>query len=353
MPHHPLSCSQAQAALAEIDSLATAFDEAYEEAVKTRNLSQARTLLTELELKVATLREGLVSPLERELNLKEQYASQRDILAKNGMLERLPSGEQGITGIDGKKYPIPSYEVIRGVMQEKRGMLEKKASQGFTKLLLVPFGMELDDMKGRYGAALVRHHTEGKLFAAKEKDSDPDVPLPLDTNTPVWAWDQYASADVNGKLVYDPKEFSANHGGRTKTELLQEGKAWRVSFVESDPIIPREGRGKEIGGRKQIEANQTPRDYLRATGNGIQDHESGTTPEDWLIEAMTLLEEKNQVLDDYQGNGSVSYQTGAYFSGSGNVPSAYWSRGVQRARLGRSDPTPRDVNFGARSAVRV
>ena len=84
---------------------------------------------------------------------------------------------------------------------------------------------------------------------------------------PVWVWDEYESADENGKLVYDPKEFSENHGGKTKAEILAaaQGKsspAWRIVMIEADPNIPRAGKGKQVGGRARIEANKTPKEYL-------------------------------------------------------------------------------------------
>ena len=50
------------------------------------------------------------------------------------------------------------------------------------------------------------------------------------------------------------------------------------------------------------------------------------TPEDQLMYAITHLEETNQVIDDYKGKGSISYQVGAFFPASGGVPNAYWSR---------------------------
>ena len=71
------------------------------------------------------------------------------------------------------------------------------------------------------------------------------------------------------------------------------------------------------------------------------------------MQAISYLEEKNQVIDDYQGKGSITYNTGAYFPGSGDVPGAYWSRGDRQADLDRDVPTNRDGDIGARSAVRV
>ena len=83
---------------------------------------------------------------------------------------------------------MPSYQEIRNLIREKKDVLEKKAKQGFTKLLIVPFGMKLDDLVGKYKALILRHKAENKLLATKEKDIDPDEPLDLNMSEPVWVW---------------------------------------------------------------------------------------------------------------------------------------------------------------------
>lgn len=351
MPRESLSCNEAQTALAEINSLKTEFDRALEDVIKTGELERARTLRSGLESRMRELRESFISPVERKLDVKHQYESQRRVLESAGILERLPSGEQGIRGA----YPMPSYQEIRNLIREKRDVLEKKAEQGFTKLLIVPFGMKLDDLVEKYKELLLKHKAEEKLFATKERDSDPDVLLDLDTNEPVYRWSEYRGADQSGKLIYDPKEFSQNHGGKTKSQILagRAGQAWRVILVEADPNIPPSGAGKDVGGRKRLEANKTPNEYLAMIGEGQYKDEYGTTPEEWLMQAITMLEEKNQVIDDYQGNGKITYNTGGYFPASGSVPSAYWLRDNRQAYLYRLGPTDRGGGIGARSAVRV
>jgi hypothetical protein len=124
-------------------------------------------------------------------------------------------------------------------------------------------------------------------------------------------------------------------------------------MIEVDPNIPRAGKGKPVGARPRIEANKTPKEYLEAIGTGEYQNESGMTPEEWLMQAITTLEEKNQVIDDWRGKGSIAYNTGAYFQASGGVPSACWSRDLQQAFLDGDGPTDRSDVIGARSAVRV
>src|SRR3990170_1643465 len=67
-------------------------------------------------------------------------------------------------------------------------------------------------------------------------------------------------------------------------------------------------------------------EYLKAIQKEpIYAYEQGITPEDQLAYAILHLEQTDQVIDDWQGNGSLSYQLGAYFI-SGKVPSASWDR---------------------------
>ena len=358
MSDENLSCSEAQSALENIKSLKREFDRAFEDAVRTGHLEHANKLRSDLESHVRNLRESLITPIELKLDLKNQYESQRNILKNAGILEQLSSNESGIFGIDGKEYPMPSYQAIRDLVREKKDVLDKKAEQGFTRLLVVPFGMRLDDLILQYRAMLLRHKLEDKLFGTKEKESDSDEPLDLDVNDQVWIWAEYREADVNGKLVYDPKGFNRNHGGKTKKDILAaaQGKlspVWRVILIESDPNIPREMKGIEIGGRHRIETNRAPNEYLALIGRNEYKDETGMTPEEWLVQAISYLEENNQVIDDCKGRGSIAYNTGAYFPASDSVPCAYWFRSNRQAFLNGREPTSRFGSIGARSVVRL
>jgi hypothetical protein len=244
-------------------------------------------------------------------------------------------------------------------MKDKAEMLKTKIDQGFTELLIVPFGMKLDNLIEKYKKVILKHHKEGKLFATKKDPTDPDEPLKLDTKQPIYAWDNYKNADTEGKLVYYPKEFTTeNHQGKTKQELLNEEKqGFHILLVEDLPNIHREGNGLSTGleiKRNQLEAGQTPNEYLEKIQTEEQyQNEQGQTPEDQIAYAIYYLEKHNQVIDDYSGKGSASYQLGAYFSASGNVPRSCWSRGGRRVVLYGGSPGDRSSGDGARSGVRV
>ena len=307
------------------------------------------------------------SGAELEPSLQEQYESQVEIMQKFGMLETLESGELGIKGIDGKEYAIPTQMEIVEKMEASKELVERKQEQGFTRLLLVPFGMKIDDLAETYKQAILKHHQEGKLFATKKNPDDSLEPLELDESQPLWKWDGYNNADATGELVYNPKEFSENHKGQTKQEILAKQGGWQVLFIEDMPNIPRDNP-KTKGGRTQIDTSgssikkyikggentPSPAEYLNALSKeSAYNGESGMTPEAQLAYSIIHLEETDQVIDDYRGNGSVSYQIGAYFPSSGDVPSAYWGRGNRRASLDGYRPGDRSGNCGVRPAVRI
>jgi len=292
------------------------------------------------------------------LRIKEQWNAQVRILSKLGILETFPDSKQlGIRGIDGKEYPVPRPEEIQARLEANREMVLAKMEQGFTKIVMMPFGYPLDSLSEKYKGTILRHHKEGKLFATKEKPTDPDEPLELDVDQPLYRWEEgYSHADTEGKIVYFPKEFSGRHDGKTKKELLDPdpANAWQIWLVEDMPNIPREGKGKEIGGRRQLETNKSSTEYLKLL-QAKPEHkgEVGLTPETDLMYAITHLEETNQVINDYQGKGSLSFQVGAYFPSSGLVPLSYWDRDDRQAYFDGDDPSARSSSYGVRVGVRV
>ena len=338
-----------------LKTLKQEFDLAYTEAASTGDLAKTKQLKAELEQKIEAL-QNKVWPFEalRQKELKEQYESQKNILERLGILKKLSSGADGLLGIDNKEYGLPSYAEISRSLRQSREWLKTKTEQGFNQLLIVPFGLSLDDLIEKCRQVILRHHQAGQLLAAKENPADPDEPLELDESQPFSFWDDYQNADINGKLVYFPEEFSQNHRGKTKKEVLKKQGGWTVLLLENLPNLPRRGQGKEIKGRKQLEADQTPNQYLETLKTGASyENETGMTPEEQIIYAIKHLEQTNQVIDDYQGKGSASFQMGAYFPADGAVPIVYWYRDLRRASLYRNFPGDSSSDFGVRGAVRV
>ncbi len=300
--------------------------------------------------------EESTQPLSELLRLKEQYELQRNILFRTTVVgQLLGRDELGFVGIDGKEYPIPSYGEIEKLVKEREGLLTQKAGQGFVKLILVPIGMRLGVLIEKYKQSLLTHLREGALFATKKTLDDPDEPIDLDGDKPVWVWDGFVEADANDMLFYYPQQYSPqSHGGKTKHELLAGGKAWNVLLIEYLPNIPRGGAGETINGRKQLEAGRSPREYLKMIQTDpMYANEQGFCIEDQLIYAITHLEETNQIMNDWEGNGSSAYQLGAYMVDGDSVPVVSYGRGYTRAGIVRLGVDFHGPIYGPRTSINI
>ena len=280
-------------------------------------------------------------PFESFLSLELPQQFEREI----GMLERAGLIENGgIIGIDGKFYAVPTLDDVLRRANEKREILQEKFKQGFTRLQIIPFALPLSKFHAAAERAVKEHHANKKLFAPKKSPTDPDEQLQLDTNEPVWRWNDLKGADTNQNLKYYPDKFDPEqHGGKTKQVVITSGlhgitNGFQFQLVEDDVNIPRAGANITIGGRTRIEAGKTGHEYLANIGTGQYAHESGRTYEAWYTRLLSQLNEKDEVIDDWQGNGSASLLTGNYMPASGGVGVAYWNRGNRRAEVGWRSP---------------
>ena len=363
--------------------------------LSTPDLAQLATLLERFEyLLVHKEPQESTDPLEyaeKYYHLREQYTYQVSLLEQVGILK-----EGVIIGIDGQEYFIPTLEQIASRLFERREILTTKRDQGFVKLLLVPFGMSLDDL-----------YKILEQFLLGYKQTHPD--FDLDEDDPLFIWPDCVGADRNNSFVYYPESFDEwNHGGRTKFQILKEqnesfisGRRWTLPptagsatggtasvgvvggngtgdgaetpgwtihlFQPSDLLhpnssgfahIPREGEGTPKGDkvpRPPLEAGNTPGEYLftlrKSSGNKDfpYSQESGMTPEDWIMAFMIHLEETGKPLDnDGSPKESVNFCLGAFFSSDDFIPGAYWIR--QSVYVGSCSNTPA-VDFGVRTSV--
>jgi hypothetical protein len=316
---------------------------------------------------------------EKHYHLSEQYNRQVSLLEQSGILK-----DGHIEGIDGERYPVPTLEQITERIFERREELSPKHDQGFTKLLLVPFGMSLNTLLDTL-----------KHFILSYKQQHPD--FELETDNPLWILGGYQGADTatnpdgSPVLVYHPTSFDPdNHQGKSKAQILEEQSVtpgsfpgWTIHFLQpsnpKDPNspgiapIPRKGKGTSHGqdpsfpldlstpSRPDLEAGQTPKKYLSLfqsshTNPDSSYHlETGLTLEDWIMAFMTHLQETGQPLDNYAtGTQSVCFLTGAFFpSSTPFVPLTYWNRVHRRVYLDRDDSGYQGSVDGSRSSVMI
>jgi len=302
--------------------------------------------------------------LGERLKIKDQWERQVKILVEAGIIEILPGkNDLGIVAIDGQEYPLPIFETdpnspeyprpdnifLKLQNPETRRILETKSKQGFTKMLLVPFGAPLSLIIDRYKRAILKHH-ENKTLQATNGDT-----LALDEQQPVYVWEEYEHADENGQLVYYPKKLDKNnHQGQTKEELIKANEVWQILFVEDLPDLPAQGQGQTLNRRKQLEANRSANDYLKTLQTDpLYQAEQGLTPESWLAYALTQLKETNQVVDDYRGQGKASLLISSFFPESGFVPDAYWLRDDRQVALAGDGPVDQGGDGGCRASVMI
>lgn len=297
-----------------------------------------------------------------EKSIKEQLDAQRMAYEQAGVLQKLSSGMMGIKGIDGKEYPFPTIEDVMARGKDKMDLLQKKAQQGFTKLLVVPFAMPLKELMEKYKMlCLDLYKKKGKFFAPKKNAGDADEMLEYAGEAdPFYAWEEYFEGDKTGNIVYMQKKLAAEgHGGMTKMQLLDMGKdmkgaGWDMVMLEDMANIPRKGMGKEVGGRKQFETTMTPGWYLeQLMTNPMYAGESGMSPEDFLANALVTLATTHSVLNDWQGHGGVEYLIGALFVKQMKVGTACWRRAYKRTGMAALGPDVVDDYYAIRPVVRV
>src|SRR3989338_11327460 len=168
MPNSPI-CTNLRASLETLRSLKQDFHIAYDSAVSSgtpEDVQKVQDLKHLLETQTRELQKS-VNKLEAEhlYDLKAQYKSQVTLLQRTGLIAtKINIDETGkvqevfcMRDIHGNEYPVPSYETLVEHLAEQKELRRTKADQGFTKFLLVPFGMSLDQMIHMFRAYLLNY----------------------------------------------------------------------------------------------------------------------------------------------------------------------------------------------------
>jgi hypothetical protein len=300
-----------------------------------------------------------VFPVERE------YVRCVSALNHTGMLAHLPKSESsGVIGIDGKEYPLPTQAQVAALFAHNRELVGRKVPQGFDRLELTPMAVPISFLIDRMKAAILKHTAQGKIYQTRRSPSDPLIPVCVNTEKHVWPWDTLIQALDTDELVYFPQEYSSHHRGQTKSEVLNNGRmcavpGWSVGLVESSPIMPQQGRGKTLGGRRQLEIGSSPREYLRTLQTQAYQGETGKTLEDFITKFLTHLNTTNEISNDRVDDNAL-WCLGQYVKyveqvKSDLVPTGWWHRDFGRVRLDAHRPGNRlcTRSWGGSSTVRL
>jgi len=297
-----------------------------------------------------------------KLTIEKEYARCIASLTRAGILTFLPGYRRtGITGSDGKEYPVPTREQVEKLLDNNRELANTKALQGFGRLELVPMAMPLHRLLGLLEAAVVRHAAKGQIYQTRCNASDPLVPVRVNNDKQVWVWDTLKQLTDTDELVYFPMEYSVNHRGQTKAEAAGNTRicavqGWSVGLVEDVPVMPQPGQGQILAGRKQLETGFAPREYLETLQQEPYRGETGKTLEDFITGFLIRLEETDEVSHDRYDNNSV-WCLGQYvkIEYAELVPTGWWHREMGRMRLDmhRTGNKLCTRNWGASTTVRL
>ena len=436
-------CRQLGSELAEVKELRGDFARELEVGVRSgdlngEELSNLRDVINALlkgDTELAKLRENMVSPGLEHLKLREQYDAQVKVAWKSGLFGLSPENRKrlltedkdgrlsglsepllniiagsrnslknlNIPGLDfkfevdelpviertGQKYPMPGWKEVQKILRkpENREIIKEKSAQGFTQMLLVPFGCDLQIMAQKFKTRVKELDEEGLnpdgssnpqkgIFGAGgekvefERDDDDN------DSVNIWeSWDE-------SQMVYYPKKYDKkDHGGITKEDAIQINGAWQICFVEDlekMAVIP-EGADDQkdvIGGRRRMDRKGSfikaefkdnpnePRiseyksamdDKEKLTNPNAYEHEIGFTPEKYLwMQLTSLLAKEKPVLMDYENNEwRGTYLTSCYNDVFDHVPIAFWNEPRRWIILGGKVPGSLVFDCGARSSVDI
>ena len=362
----------------------------WEELIK-RDFSECRLLFNEMrdivkgpDSEIGRLREMklFVAPELKHLKLKEQYDSQVEVAWKSGLFGEV-SDAHGLPVIErgDKKYPMPNWREVQKALRKPENLeiIKEKSAQGFTKMLIVPFGYDLKTMAEKFNDKVMELDRAG---LNPDGSSNPDKGIfgaggekvefnREDADYPVYVWEGW---DEN-QMVYYPKQYDKdNHGGLSKKDAIKINGAWQICFVEDMAVIPLEADEKKdvIGGRKRIDRkgscikSQTGTPQIQQFHAAMQDkekmanpakyrHEKGQTNEQCLwMQLTSLLEKEIPVLMDYEnGEFRGTYLTESYNIASHGVPVVYWSQNFRQFGLYGDNPGYQVGDYGVRPSVNI
>ena len=278
--------------------------------------------------------------IRRSFPVEREYGRCVTALDRAGILTLLPKSESiGVTGMDGKEYPLPTRAQVVKIFARSKELVCMKTRQGFDRLEMTPLAMPTPALIARMEASMLGHAAERKVYKTKLSPSDLPVHVRVNPEKTVWVWETLRVALDTDDIVYFAKEYSSSHHGQTKSQAIADGRicavpGWSVGLVESMPAMPGQGQGRTVGGRKQLEIGFSPREYLQTLQADAYHGETGKTLEDFITSFLVRLETTNEVSNDVNDDNAL-WCLGQYMkiTYAEVVPAGRWMGSVGRVRL--------------------
>ncbi|MDB5178690.1 MAG: hypothetical protein JWN01_633 [Patescibacteria group bacterium] len=260
--------------------------------------------------------------LAENLRLGEQYQGQISLLRETGLVTNLPSGELGYRGVDARSYPVPTQEQVAGAVEaaNRNGELDTKLRQGFDTLLLVPFGLPLEESWKKYGAAVKERAQTDPPRTYEGEPLKPHKSKPVVESSEGWG-----GPDVRADVKYSP---GFGKPSKTKKETLESGEltipGWKVVLVQDFAEARPDNYTVKIGGLPGLILRDK---YLFPVGLRLNDRlkklaadpahagESGMDYDTWIMLALKNLYENNRVIDSEYYSVLPGSRTGLSFLG--------------------------------------
>ncbi|MBP7058207.1 hypothetical protein KBB06_02595 [Candidatus Gracilibacteria bacterium] len=171
-------CRQLGSELAELKGLRDDFAREFEVRKASGDLNGQRVVdlknrinaLLKGDTELARMRGTVVPPEMEHLKLKEQYESQVAVAWRSGLFGegvhgQVEAGKRRLPVIErnGQKYPMPTWKEVQKILRkpENREIIKEKSAQGFTQMLIVPFGYDLKTMAQKFKAKVRELDQEG------------------------------------------------------------------------------------------------------------------------------------------------------------------------------------------------
>lgn len=330
-----------------------------------------------------------------KLKLKEQYESQLRVAWRSGFFKKSTVSQwpqktplHGLPMIerDDEKYVMPSWPKVHQAIIKNRDLIKEKSRQGFTKMLIVPFGYDLKTMVGKWKNKLFEldqqgikadgtddpdkgvFNAQGQKIQFERKNVDGNYFVDYPIGDVMDSWDEK-------KLLYYPGDNNGGNKGEnlplSKNEVIKINGAWQICFVEDLPVIPDEGL--VVGGRKQIDRHgscrkevngySSVREFMDALNdkNEFIDPEKyakerGMTPEEYIWLAVTyLLEKEKPLMLDYENwfNRGGIFLVGCCYAKEKAVPAKSWQSQFRHIQLESVDFAFATPDGGIRTIIQV